>query len=105
MYVIGRFNTEGEALDYEGYLIGKTPNLVNRMGYNHPTEDFIRPVVNVDDLTYTTEENQPVPDENTIVRALEAQLPHIQTDHIIQVVRAQAVLLSEDHEYQGITDE
>lgn len=105
MYVIGRFNTEAEALDYEGYLISKTPNLVNRRDYHNPTEPFRRPVVGSLDLQYTTEENQPVPDDDTIAQAIAAQLPHVSLSHIVEVLKMRAVLFDEDHEYHGVTDE
>ena len=53
-YIIGRFNTEAEAFDYEGYLIQKTPGLVNICGYWNPTEPFDRPIINVEEHQYTS---------------------------------------------------
>lgn len=105
MYCIGRFNTEAEAFDYEGYLIRKTPNLVNRAGYMHPTGPFVRPRLAVEELVYTSEHNQPFPDEETIAASIGVVLPHIGMDTILAVLRAKASLFDVDMEYAGVTDE
>ena len=104
-YIIGQFNTEAEAFDYEYYLIGKTPGLVNLAGYHHPTEPFVRPVLAEGELVYASTENQPVPDEDLIIQALQVQLPHVPFEHIQAVIRAQVALLEADNEYPGVTDE
>lgn len=104
-YIIGRFNTEYEAFDYEGYLIRKTPGLVNIMGYLHASEPFDRPVLNVEELQYISTENQPVPDEDNMVAAIAVHLPQLDPDAIRAVLRTKAVLFDADYEYAGVTDE
>lgn len=104
-YVIGRFNTEIEAFDYEGYLIRKTPGLVNRLGYYGPTDEFVRPAVNIPEPRRISTENQPIPDEDTIVDAIAVELPTVSTAIIRAVIQAKSRLFDVDFEYAGVTDE
>lgn len=107
MNVIGEFKSEAEALDYEGYLISKTPGLLNRTGPylvgSPPTAPFVRPILAVDDLEYDIEGE---PDYDRRIRRLyEAMGGDVPEDDIRRVLETLDVIRHEDSEYESLSDE
>lgn len=108
MNVIAEFGSEAGALDYEGYLISKTPGLVNRTGPyaagRPPTKPFRRPVMGYSECEYV-----PLEPEDPMRARIDA-VQHILGDTVSQsdiehVFRAMEALAHEDAEYTYATDE
>ena len=108
--VVAEFENRDHALDYEAYLISKTPGLLNRScPYGRhpdpkPTATPRWPYLRMDELEYVREDYDEPP-EWKIAMSVHRMLPHYPAAHIYEIIKAMAVITSEDHEHAGVTDE
>lgn len=109
MRIIATFHSEDAALDYELYLIQRTPGLVNRMNYTSPTKPFKRPVTNVDEVTYVPDieegQDQVAIYERRVRRLYEVMGGDVAEGDIRRVLDTLEAISHEDGEYVAFTDE
>lgn len=111
MKIVAEFQTEGECLEYETYLIDRTPGLVNRTGaYNRscgsrPTKPFRRPVTGGEELVLVPDEDLRPTLELRADRLHQIMNGSVSLQDVKEVLEAIHGLRHEDAEYFFASDE
>lgn len=113
MNIIGEFATQAEALDYEEYLISKTPGLVNRTGPYQLGKPPLKPCrrpelapVGMDDFSQLPhEEMLEAVFEHRVEALYQAMGGDVERASIARVLHTLEDLSHEDAEYCALTDE